>query len=103
MLTSAVQAQLLVQILELGSWENGREPIFALPHVTPNNWKLLIPRGRKIMGYLPEIQALYSGKHTSLFSTLKNYFPSEEICEVSSEVVISLENVNILRTGYLIF
>ena len=85
-LRSALQAQLLVQMLVSGNWGSGREPIFTLPHITQSNWKALLPMGRQIMGYLPEIQALYCGSN-DLFSALKNHLSRNDISEVRFQIV----------------
>jgi hypothetical protein len=81
-LKSALQAQILLQMLVVGSWSDGRAPFLTLPHVTQYNVKFLLSQGQKTLRCLPELQALYCNKYNALVTALRDHFQVQEITEV---------------------
>jgi Sec63 Brl domain. len=82
-LNSALQAQLLLQMLVVGSWGNRNAPFLMLPGVTQHNLKFLLSGGRKSVRCVPELQTLYCNKYTALVTALRDQFHLQQIKEVS--------------------
>lgn len=85
-LNSALQAQLLLQMLVVGSWGDGNAPFFMLPGVTQQNLKFLLSGGRKAVRCVPELHYLYCNKYTALVTALRDHFQLQQIKEVSDYV-----------------
>ncbi|XP_021940877.1 activating signal cointegrator 1 complex subunit 3-like isoform X3 [Zootermopsis nevadensis] len=81
-LKSALWAQLLQQMLVVGSWGDGSAPLCTLPHVAQRNVKFLLSHGQKTLRCLPELQALYCKNYPTMVETLKDHFQVQEIMEV---------------------
>jgi len=89
-LSSALQAQLLLQMLVVGSWGDRIAPFLMLPGVTPHNLKFLLSGGRRAVRCVPELQSLYCNKYTALVTALRDHFRLQQIKEVSDCMCIKL-------------
>lgn len=92
-LNSALQAQLLLQMLVVGSWGDRNAPFFMLPGVTRHNLKFLCSGGQKPVRCVPELHYLYCNKYTALVTTLRDHFQLQQIKEVSDCMYIRLSLV----------
>jgi hypothetical protein len=89
-LNSALQAQLLLQMLVVRSWGDRNAPFFMLPCVTRHNLKFLLSAGQKAVRCVPELQAVYCNKYTALVTALRDHFQLQQIKEVSGYMCIRL-------------
>ena len=89
-LNTALQAQLLLQMLVVGSWGDGNAPFLMLPGVTRHNLKFLLSGGQRAVRCVPELQSLYCNKYTALVAALRDHFQLQQIKEVSDSMCIKL-------------
>jgi hypothetical protein len=89
-LSSALQAQLLLQMLVVGSWGDRNSPFLMLPCVTQHNLKFLLSGGQKAVRCVSELQALYCNKYSALVTALRDHFQLQQIKEVSRHISIRL-------------
>jgi hypothetical protein len=89
-LNSALQAQLLLQMLVVGSWGDRNAPFLMLPCVTQHNLKCLLSGSQKAVRCVPELQALYCNKYVALVTALRDHFQLQQIKEVSDFIRIRL-------------
>jgi len=82
-LSSALQAQLLLQMLVVGSWGGRNVPLLMLPGVTRHNLKFLLSGSRRTVIRVPELQFLYCNKYNALVTALRDHFQLQQIKEVS--------------------
>ena len=87
-LSSALQAQLLLQMLVVGSWGDRNAPFFMLPGVTQHNLKFLLSGDRRAVRCVPELQSLYYNKYDALVTALRDHFNLQQIKEVSDTMCI---------------
>jgi hypothetical protein len=89
-LNSALQAQLLLQMLVVGSWGDRNAPFLMLPGITRQNLKFLYSGDQKAVRCVPELHYLYHNKYTALVTALRDHFQLQQIKKVSDRMYISL-------------
>ena len=89
-LNSVLQAQLLLQMLVVGSWDDRDAPFLMLPGVTWHNMKFLLSGGQRAVRCVPELQALYCNKYSALVTALRDHFQLQQIREVSDCLYVKL-------------
>jgi hypothetical protein len=89
-LNSALQAQLLLQMLVVGSWGDKNAPFLMLPGVTRYNLKFLLYGGRRAVRCVRELQSRYRCNYTALVTALGDHFQLQQIQEVSDCMCIKL-------------
>jgi len=89
-LNSALQAQLLLQMLVVGSWSDIDAPFLMLPGVTRHNLKFVLSGGRRAVRCVPELHSLYYRKYIAFVTALRDHFQLQQIREVSDCMCIRL-------------
>jgi hypothetical protein len=89
-LNTPLQAQLLLQMLVVGSWGDRNAPFLMLPGVTQHNLKFLLSKGQRAVRCIPELQSLYRYEYAALVAALRDHFQLQQIKEVSDCICIKL-------------
>ena len=78
-LSSALQAQLLLQMLVVGSWGDRNAPFLMLPCVKLRSLKFPLSGGRRAVRCVPELQSLYCNNYMALVRALRDHFQLQQI------------------------